>query len=167
MVQKAKCFTLRAIFHFLPCCLTAVGYLQVPGRTLDHKVPRIVDISQVCACLLHVIHVSLFPAGQDCLIRDQPGPAVLAGSCKVQTLHQTCGIALATRGGWDRPTNEPCSKATPQHAAHTCMTLAHGTCLSCWRLCMAACHRIMHGQGSNLVGAWSPPVQHSLLLCPC
>ena len=68
--------------------------------------------------------------------------------------------------GTSPPMIHASSQAAPQHKAHTCMT-QHSTCLSCWRLCMAACHRIMHGQGSNLVGAWSPPVQHNLLLCPC
>ena len=109
----SNAFTLRAIFHFLPCCLTAVGCLQVPGRTPDHKVPRIVDISQVCACLLHVIHVSLFPAGQDCLIRDQQGPAVLGGLCRVQTLHQMGQPWLSGEVGMSPPMTHA--------SARTCM----------------------------------------------
>ena len=55
----SRCFTPRAIFHFLPCCLTAVGCLQVPGRTPEPKALRIVSFWHVCACMLHTVHVLL------------------------------------------------------------------------------------------------------------
>ena len=55
----SNAFTLRAIFHFLPCCLTAVGCLQVPGRTPEPKAHRIVSFWHVCACMLHTVHVLL------------------------------------------------------------------------------------------------------------
>ena len=86
--SRSNAFTLRAIFHSLPCCLTAVGCLQVPGRTPDHKVPRIVAFIAGLCLLAPCIYALLCPAGQDCLIRDQQGPAVLGGLCRVQTLHQ-------------------------------------------------------------------------------
>ena len=168
MVQKAKCFTLRAIFHSHPCCLTIASCLQVPARTPVAKASRVV--SSIAGCCLHASCVSCVAApSRPGLPHQGPARSGSAGWLVQGANPAPDGKALATRGGWDKPTNDPCSQAAPQHAAHICMTLAaqHSTCLSCWRLCMAACHRIMHGQGSNLVGAWSPPVQHNLLLCPC
>ena len=168
MVQKAKCFTLRAIFHFHPCCLTIASCLQVPARTPVAKASRVVSF--MAGFCLHASCVSCVAApSRPGLPHQGPARSGSAGWLVQGANPAPDGKALATRGGWDKPTNDPCilsGGTTAQSTYCTCMT-QHSTCLSCWRLCMAACHRIMHGQGSNLVGAWSPPVQHNLLLCPC
>ena len=147
--------------------ILAVSLLPVACRSrralLSPRHPGLSLSWQVFACMLHVFHVLLLPAGQDCLIRDQPGPAVLAGSCKVQTLHQMGKPWLPGEVGTSPPMIHASSQAAPQHKAHTCMT-QHSTCLSCWRLCMAACHWMMHGQGSNLVGSGLPPCGK---ICSC
>ena len=113
-------------------------YCQLPAGPGAHSccqgIPRcLFHAWQVCACMLHVFHVLLLPAGQDCPIRDQPAPAVLAGSCKVQTLHQMGKPWPPGEVGTSPPMIHASSQAAPQHKAHTCMT-QHSTCLSCWSM---------------------------------
>ena len=179
MVQKAKCFTLRAIFHFHPCCLTIAGCLQVPARTPVAKASRVVSF--MAGFCLHASCVSCVAApSRPGLPHQGPTRSGSAGWLVQGANPAPDGKALATRGGLDKPTNDPCILSGGTTAQSTYMHVTqHSTCLSCWRLCMAACHRIMHGQGSNLVGAWSaglvPPPCSTICskfapvsyLCPC
>ena len=160
MVQKAKCFTLRAIFHFHPCCLTIASCLQVPARTPVAKASRVV--SPIAGlCLRHASCVPCVAApSRPRLPHQGPARSGSAGWLVQGSNPAPNGTALATRGGGDEPTNDPCIRSYmhAQHAAHACMT-QHSTGLSCWRLCMAAKH-CCNLRGSiwdlNPEGAWSP-----------
>ena len=155
----SNAFTLRAFFHFLPCCLTAVGCLQVPGRTPDHKVPRIVAFI-AGLCLLAPCNSCITVPSRPRLPHQGPARSGSAGWLVQGSNPAPDGTALAIRGGGAEPTNDPCIRSYmhAQHAAHACMT-QHSTGLSCWRLCMAAKH-CCNLRGSiwdlNPEGAWSP-----------
>ena len=146
----------------IPCLAASLLLVacRYRGALLTPRHPGSSLLSQVCACLLHVIHVSLFPAGQDCLIKDQHARSGSSGWLVQGPNPAPDGTALAIRGGGDEPTNDPCIRSYmhAQHAAHACMT-QHSTGLSCWRLCMAAKH-CCNLRGSiwdlNPEGAWSP-----------
>ena len=107
MVQKAKCFTLRAIFHFHPCCLTIAGCLQVPARTPVAKASRVVSF--MAGFCLHASCVSCVAApSRPGLPHQGPARSGSAGWLVQGANPAPDGKALATRGGWDKPTNDPC-----------------------------------------------------------